>query len=93
MMTVLRRLARPAVLLLAAVAVPASGQLHRPAAPGPPAPVPSALPGWERGLAGPAGGRVLLVLPPDPGYGQAGDPPDVDGHDTLIFAVDILAAL
>jgi peptidylprolyl isomerase len=55
---------------------------------------PSALPGWERGLAGgPAGSRVLLVLPPGLGYGQAGDRPDVDGHDTLIFAVGILAAL
>ena len=52
------------------------------------------IPGWERGLAGvPAGSRVLLVLPPALGYGQAGDPPDVDGHDTLIFVVDILAAL
>ena len=52
------------------------------------------IPGWERGLAGgPAGSRVLLVLPPGLGYGQAGDPPDVDGHDTLIFVVDILAAL
>ena len=36
------------------------------------------------------GSRVLLVLPPGLGYGQAGDPPDVDGHDTLIFVVDIL---
>jgi len=52
------------------------------------------IPGWERGLAGvPAGSRVLLVLPPGLGYGQAGNPPDVDGHDTLIFVVDILAAL
>jgi peptidylprolyl isomerase len=52
------------------------------------------IPGWERGLAGvPVGSRVLLVLPPGLGYGQAGDPPDVDGHDTLIFVVDILAAL
>jgi hypothetical protein len=41
----------------------------------------------------PAGSRVLLVLPPGLGYGQAGDRPDVDGHDTLIFAVGILAAL
>jgi len=42
---------------------------------------------------GPAGSRVLLVLPPGLGYGQAGHPPDVDGHDTLIFVVDVLAAL
>jgi peptidylprolyl isomerase len=52
------------------------------------------IPGWETGLGGlPVGSRVLLVLPPSLGYGPAGDPPDVDGHDTLIFVVDILAAL
>jgi peptidylprolyl isomerase len=54
---------------------------------------PSALPAW-RLLAGQrVGSRVLLVLPSGVGYGQAGDPHDVDGHDTLIFVVDILAAL
>lgn len=52
------------------------------------------IPGWESGLGGlPVGSRVLLVLPTSLGYGRAGDPPDVDGHDTLIFVVDILAAL
>ena len=51
------------------------------------------IPGWESGLGGlPVGSRVLLVLPPSLGYGRAGDPPDVDGHDTLIFVIDILAA-
>jgi FKBP-type peptidyl-prolyl cis-trans isomerase len=52
------------------------------------------IPGWESGLGGlPVGSRVLFVLPPSLGYGQPGDPPDADGHDTLIFVVDILAAL
>jgi peptidylprolyl isomerase len=52
------------------------------------------IPGWESGLGGlPVGSRVLLVLPPSLGYGRAGHPPDVDGHDTLIFVVDILATL
>jgi peptidylprolyl isomerase len=52
------------------------------------------IPGWERGLAGvPAGSRVLLVLPSGLGYGQAGDPPDADGHDTLVFLADILTVL
>jgi peptidylprolyl isomerase len=52
------------------------------------------IPGWERGLAGvPAGSRVLLALPPGLGYGQAGALPDVDGHDTLVFVVDILTVL
>ena len=35
--------------------------------------------------------------PPRPapglGCGEAGDPPDADGHDTLIFVADIIAAL
>ena len=52
------------------------------------------IPGWESGLGGlPVGSRVLLILPPSLGYGRAGNPPDVDGHDTLIFVIDILAAM
>ena len=52
------------------------------------------LPGWERGLAGlPAGSRVLLVIPPRLGYGPAGDAPDVGANDTLVFVIDILAAV
>jgi peptidylprolyl isomerase len=52
------------------------------------------IPGWERGLAGlPVGSRVLLVVPPRLGYGRAGDAPDVGAHDTLVFVIDILAAV
>jgi len=52
------------------------------------------IPGWDRGLAGlPAGSRVLLVIPPRLGYGQAGDAPDVGARDTLVFVIDILAAV
>ena len=52
------------------------------------------LPGWEQGLGGmPVGSRVLLVVPPEFGYGSAGQPPDVDGGDTLVFVIDILAAV
>jgi peptidylprolyl isomerase len=52
------------------------------------------IPGWDTGLRGlPVGSRVLLVLPPRLGYGQAGNPPDVNGHDTLVFVIDILAAV
>jgi FKBP-type peptidyl-prolyl cis-trans isomerase len=52
------------------------------------------IPAWNAASRGCRGGsRVLLVLPPGLAYGQAGDPPDVDGHDTLVFVVDILAAL
>lgn len=52
------------------------------------------LPGWEAGLRGlPVGSRVLLILPPKLGYGQAGNRPDVGAHDTLVFVIDILAAV
>jgi peptidylprolyl isomerase len=50
--------------------------------------------GWQRGLAGlPAGSRVLLVIPPSLGYGKRGNPPLVKGKDTLVYVVDILAAV
>lgn len=47
--------------------------------------------GWDEGLVGQTvGSRVLLVIPPDKGYGAA------EGHElqeeTLVFVVDILAA-
>jgi peptidylprolyl isomerase len=52
------------------------------------------IPGWENGLGGlPVGSRVLLVIPPSLGYGRDGDPPDVKSHDTLVFVIDILAAV
>jgi peptidylprolyl isomerase len=52
------------------------------------------IPGWEAGLGGlPVGSRVLLVIPPSLGYGKAGDAPDVGAHDTLVFVIDILAAV
>ena len=51
------------------------------------------LPGWDNGLGGlPVGSRVLLVIPPALGYGQAGYAPDVGSHDTLVFVIDIVAA-
>lgn len=52
------------------------------------------IPGWDTGLRGlPVGSRVLLILPPKLGYGQAGNRPDVGAHDTLVFVIDILAAV
>ena len=50
--------------------------------------------GWARSLAGQrVGSRVLLVIPPGLGYGKAGNPPTVRGTDTLVYVVDILAAI
>lgn len=52
------------------------------------------IPGWENGLGGlPVGSRVLLIIPPDLGYGRQGDAPDVGSRDTLVFVIDILAAV
>ena len=53
------------------------------------------LPGWDEGLVGQAvGSQVLLVVPPDKGYGSAGEPDaGITGTDTLVFVVDILDAL
>jgi FKBP-type peptidyl-prolyl cis-trans isomerase len=50
--------------------------------------------GLDRGLVGQTvGSRVLLVVPPDDGYGAAGNSAfGVRGTDTLVFVVDILDA-
>lgn len=48
--------------------------------------------GWDQGLVGkPVGSQVLLVIPPDLGYG-AGGSGSVPGDATLVFVVDILGA-
>lgn len=50
--------------------------------------------GWDEGLIGqPVGSQVLLVIPPDQGYGpQGNEQAGISGTDTLVFVVDILAA-
>jgi peptidylprolyl isomerase len=52
------------------------------------------IPGWDAGLVGQTvGSQVLLVIPPDQGYGEAGQPSaGISGTDTLVFVVDILDA-
>jgi FKBP-type peptidyl-prolyl cis-trans isomerase len=52
------------------------------------------IPGWDTGLVGKTvGSRVMLVIPPADGYGSAGSSQaGIKGTDTLVFAVDILAA-
>lgn len=50
------------------------------------------IPGWDKGLVGETvGSRVMLVVPPKDGYGQAGSG-QIRGTDTMVFAVDILGA-
>jgi peptidylprolyl isomerase len=49
----------------------------------------SVIPGWDRGLVGmKKGGRRLLVIPPDLGYGAQGQPPAIGPNETLVFVVD-----
>jgi peptidylprolyl isomerase len=52
------------------------------------------IPGWDTGLVGQTvGSQVLLVIPPDQGYGAEGQPAaGISGTDTLVFVVDILDA-
>lgn len=53
-------------------------------------PLANVVEGWQKGLPGAkAGGRRLLILPPEMGYGAAGSGP-VGPNETLIFAVDII---
>ncbi|MEV0621473.1 FKBP-type peptidyl-prolyl cis-trans isomerase [Nonomuraea sp. NPDC050404] len=49
---------------------------------------------WDRALAGvPAGSRVLMIVPPAYGYGDAGHSAyGIKGSDTLVFVVDVIAA-
>jgi peptidylprolyl isomerase len=50
------------------------------------------VPGWEQGLGGhTVGSRILLIVPSALGYGTAGNGTDINGTDTLVFVVDIIA--
>lgn len=53
------------------------------------------VPGFVKGLTGvPVGSRVMLVIPPADGYGKTGNSQaGIKGTDTLVFVVDVLAAL
>ena len=48
------------------------------------------IPGWDEGIVGmKPGGRRLLVIPPEMGYGPAGSPPAIGPNETLVFVVDL----
>jgi peptidylprolyl isomerase len=48
------------------------------------------IPGWDKGVAGmKVGGRRLLVVPPNLGYGAQGSPPKIAANETLAFVVDL----
>lgn len=50
--------------------------------------------GWVKALTGVnVGSRVLLVAPPKDGYGAEGNPQaGIEGTDSLVFVVDVIAA-
>lgn len=52
----------------------------------------SLIDGWVDGIVGqPVGSKLLLVVPPESGYGQR-DMGPIPGGSTLVFAVDVIAA-
>ena len=49
------------------------------------------IPGWTQGLTGmKVGGRRLLVIPPDLGYGDMGSPPVIQPNEALVFVIDLV---
>lgn len=47
--------------------------------------------GWDQGVKGMrVGGRRLLIIPSDLGYGPAGQPPNIGPDETLMFVVDLI---
>jgi peptidylprolyl isomerase len=53
---------------------------------------PGVIEGWAQGVPGMrVGGRRQLVVPPDLGYGEQGQPPDIPGNSTLVFVIDLVS--
>ena len=50
------------------------------------------IPGWDEGIPGmKVGGRRVLVIPPDMGYGPQGTPDgSIAPNETLVFVVDLV---
>lgn len=54
-------------------------------------PLSGVIQGWTRGIPGMrVGGRRLLVIPPDQGYGSRSPTPAIAPNDTLVFVIDMV---
>ena len=54
-------------------------------------PLSGVIPGFRDGIAGMReGGRRVLIVPPDMGYGSRGAPPVIGPNETLVFVVDLV---
>ncbi|MGH9163979.1 MAG: FKBP-type peptidyl-prolyl cis-trans isomerase [Acidimicrobiales bacterium] len=54
-------------------------------------PLNGVIPGWQEAIPGmKVGGKRLLGIPPDKGYGTTGQPPDIAPDETLWFVVEVL---
>lgn len=58
-------------------------------------PLDGVVDGWKYGLEGvPVGSRVLISIPPELGYGEAGNEgAGIKGTDTIVFTVDVMGAV
>jgi peptidylprolyl isomerase len=55
-------------------------------------PLNGVIPGFAQGIVGmKVGGRRVIVIPPDKGYGANGSPPAVGPNETLVFVVDLVS--
>lgn len=55
-------------------------------------PLGNVVQGWSQGLPGMrVGGRRLLVIPPELGYGDQSPTPDIQPGETLVFVVDMVS--
>ena len=47
--------------------------------------------GWDQGMVGMRkGGRRMLTIPPELGYGRTGSPPFIGPNETLVFVFDLI---
>lgn len=53
----------------------------------------SLIAGWDQSIPGiPVGSRIIMSIPSDLGYGDAGSPPTIPGGAPLFFVIDIIDA-